>query len=61
MTWQNFGDGKSEEESKPQDFDGWTTVYDGNRANNTLLRMKIPGGWLYRMEGSKELTFVPDA
>lgn len=59
--WDNFGESEKPKESQTdQEFADWQVVYESNR-NNTLLRMKIPRGWLYRMEGAKEMVFVPDA
>lgn len=59
-TWGTaFDDGDQE---VPVDLhSAWQLAYDGDRKNNSLYRMRVPNGWLYRLEGSKYMTYVPDA
>ncbi len=42
--------------SEPEHLEWETVQVIGGPA---LYRVRVPGGWLYRLEKSKELTFVP--
>ncbi len=43
---------------------GWDLVFsphpDSKSDKADVLRMKVPGGWLYRMRSSDIMTFVPE-
>lgn len=60
MNWGTAFDDDGEKVELAE-HNAWQQVYDGDRKSNSLFRMRVPGGWLYRMEGSKDMTYVPDA